>query len=130
MPSDHNLWTPLALVYEILILQNHALSHYFCTTLQLHNLPVDNARELFIPWKDSASLLVCNEKYLSTGFQVFSGWYHKWNRFKPFWVRLSSPGPQLHEGRISLKILVETRLKSWSFEPLIGSLRFLVLKLR
>jgi len=38
---------------------------------------------------------------------------------------LSGPGPQLLEGSISLKFLVETRLKSKSFEPLIGFLHFL-----
>jgi len=31
-------------------------------SLQLHNLPVDGATELFKPLKDSVSLLVCNEK--------------------------------------------------------------------
>jgi len=35
----------------------------------------------------------------------------------------------MHEGSISLKILLETKLKSESFEPLIDILRFLVQKL-
>jgi len=35
---------------------------YFHATLQLHNLSVDCARELFKPLKDVASLRVCNEK--------------------------------------------------------------------
>ena len=46
------------LVYEYIVLQNPALNHYFCTILQLHNLPVDCVKELFKPSKDSASLLV------------------------------------------------------------------------
>jgi len=61
---------PLALVYEIFILRNHALNHYFYTTLQLHNSPVDCARQLFKPSKDAASLWACNEKKFD--FWVFS----------------------------------------------------------
>ena len=38
--------TCLLLVYDILVLWNHALSHYFCATLQLSNLPINCAREL------------------------------------------------------------------------------------
>jgi len=41
--------TCLLPVYKYILLWNHALSHYFCATLQLHNLPVDCARELFNP---------------------------------------------------------------------------------
>jgi len=44
----------------------------------------------------------------------------------PFWMRLVGPGPQLQEGSILLKFLLETRLKSGFFEPLIGFLAFLV----
>jgi len=47
----------------------------------------------------------------------------------PFWARLLGPGPQPQGGSISLKFLVETTLKSESFDSLIGFLRFLVLKL-
>ena len=39
--------------------------------LQLHNLPVNCARELSKPWKDSVSPLVCTEKKL--GFGLFVG---------------------------------------------------------
>jgi len=38
-------------------------------------------------------------------------------------------GPQLQEGSILLKFLVETMLKFESFEPLISFLSFLVQKL-
>jgi len=38
-------------------------------------------------------------------------------------------GPQLQEGSVLLKFLVETRLKSKSFESLIGFQGFLVQKL-
>jgi len=60
-------------VYEYIVLINPALSRYFRASLQLHNTPVDCARELFKPSKDSASLLVCNEKKLSFGFSYFVG---------------------------------------------------------
>jgi len=49
--------------------------------------------------------------------------------FKPFWPREPDPGPQPQEGSISFKFSVETKLKSESFEPLIGFLAFLVQKL-
>jgi len=48
---------------------------------QLQNMPVDCTRELFKPSKDSASLLVCNEKFLGFGFEFFCGSHHKWDRF-------------------------------------------------
>jgi len=45
------------------------MSLYFHATLQLHNLLVDCARELFKPSKDSASLQVCSEnKYFRVSF--------------------------------------------------------------
>ena len=46
--------------------------------------------------------------------------------FWPFWLKLPGPGPKLLDGSISLKFLLETRLESKSFEPLIGFLRFQV----
>jgi len=45
------------------------------------------------------------------------GFLCKWDRFRPFWPRLLGPEPQPQKGRISLKFLVETRLKSGVFEP-------------
>jgi len=49
-----------------------------------------------------------------------------WVGFWPFWLRLSSLRPELLGGRISLKFLLESKLESESFEPLIGFLAFLV----
>jgi len=66
------------------------------------------------------------KKNWSFRFQVFCGRYHKQDRFKPFWPWLLGPEPQPQEGNISPMFLVETRLKSESFEPLIGFLMFLV----
>jgi len=44
--------TCLLLVYEYIILWNHTLSRHFWATLQLHNSPVDCAKELFKLLKD------------------------------------------------------------------------------
>jgi len=56
------------------------------------------ARELFKPSKDLASLPVCNKKkFLGFGFfvgDIISG------GFRPFWLRLSCPGPQPLDGNI------------------------------
>jgi len=62
------------LAYEQILLWNHTLSCTFCTTLHLHNSPVDCAGELFKPSKDTASLLACNEKnYKVWDFGFFVG---------------------------------------------------------
>jgi len=47
-------------VYKIFVLWHNALSHYFWTSLQLHNLPSNFATKLFKTLKDAVSL----------GFQV------------------------------------------------------------
>jgi len=47
-----------------------------------------------------------------------------------FWPRLSDPGTQLQAGSVSLKFLLEPRLKSKYFKPLIGFLMMLVQKLQ
>jgi len=49
--------------------------------------------------------------------------------FRLFLAEVIGPGPELKERRISLEFLLETRLKSESFEPLIDFLTFLVQKL-
>jgi len=68
------------------------------------------------------SLLVCNEKILFWVSGFFVGDTISGVGFKPFWLRLPGPGPQLQEENISLKFSVVTRLKSKSFEPLNSSL--------
>jgi len=101
-----------------------------CSSLlyQQHNSPGDCARELFKHSTDLTSLLVCNEIYFF-GFRFFSEWCHKWSSFRPFWTTSSGPGPKLLDGRISLKFLLEIRLKSTSFETLDDLLGFRVQKL-
>jgi len=83
---------------------------------------------LLKPSKDSASLLVYNEKILVLSFSFFVGNVISGIGFWPFWLRLLGPGPQAHKGNISLQFLLETRLESESsFEPWIGFLAFLFL---
>jgi len=91
------------LVYECIILWNHALSCYIPATLQLHNSPVNCARELFKPSKESVSILLWNEnKIYVLGFGFFYEWFYQCGSFWPFWLRLSRPEPQPQEGSISL----------------------------
>jgi len=52
---------------------------------------------------------------------------HPW--FRPFWLRLSGPGPQQHQVFFSSYFSIETRLNSEAFEPLTSFLWFLVQKL-
>jgi len=49
--------------------------------------------------------------------------------FGSFWLMLPGLGPPPLYQRVSLKFSLETTLESWSFEPLIKFLAFLVQKL-
>jgi len=49
-----------------------------------------------------------------------------WSTFRPFWQASSDPGPIPLDGNISLKFLLETRLKSGSFDALDDLLRFMI----
>jgi len=88
----------------------------------------DCTRKLFKPLKDSASLCVCNENKWFWA-SVFYEWCCKWSCFRPFWPTSSGPRPKLLDGSISLKFLLETRLKSKSFHILDDLLGLLVHKL-
>ena len=73
---------------------------------------------------------VCNEKkFFGFAFQIFCEWHHKWRCFRPFWPTSSGPRPKLLDSSISLKFLLETRLKSKSFDSLDNLLGFRVQKL-
>jgi len=48
--------------------------------------------------------------------------------FKPFWPTLPGPGPNSKRKGFREVFIMETRIKSKSFEPLIGFLGFLVQK--
>ena len=85
----------------------------------------DCAKELFKPSKNSASLLVCNEKKI----WVFCEWHHKWRTFRPFWPTSSDSGPNPLDGSILLKFLLESRIKAESFDTLDDLVVFQVQKL-
>ena len=85
-------------------------------TLRRHNSSAKSARELFKCSKYSANLVVCNKKFFfSFKFRIFCEWHHKKSTFRP---PSSSPRPKLIDCGISLKFLMETRVKSESFETL------------
>ena len=49
-------------------------------------------------------------------FWTFCEWRHKWSSFRCFLATTSGPGPKPLDGSISLTFLLETRVKSKSFE--------------
>jgi len=59
----------------------------------------------------------------------FFEWCHKRKAFRPPWPTAPGPGHKLLDGGISLKILLETRLQSKSFDTLDDLLGFLDQKL-
>jgi len=61
--------------------------------------------------------------------RVFCEWRHKWSSFKVILAHVAWPRAQPLGQSVSLKFLLETRLESESFEPLIDFLAFLVQKL-
>jgi len=63
------------------------------------------------------------------GMRIFCEWRHKWRTFRPPWSTSPGSGPKLLDGSISLKFLLETRLRSESFDTLDDLLGFQVLKL-
>jgi len=78
--------------------------------------------------KDATSLLVCTrEKFFGWEVRISCEWCRKWRSFRPLWPTL--PGPQLLDGRILLKFLLEIRLQSESFDTLGDLLGFQVQKL-
>ena len=95
--------------------------------LRRHNPGTKCIRELFKCSKDSASLVVCNEKnYVGFGFPIFCEWRHKWSSFRPLWPTSPGPEPKPLDGSILLKFLLGTRLKSESFDTLDDLLWFWV----
>ena len=68
-------------------------------------------------------------KLESFGFCFFVGDVISGIGFKTSWLTLPGPGPQPLDIIFLLNFILETRLESESFEPLIGFLAFLVHKL-
>jgi len=92
------------------------------------NSGTESIRELFKCSKDSTHLPVCSEIFFSVlGFALFCEWRYKWRTFRPPWPTSPVPGPKLLDVSISLKLLLETKLKSESCDTL-GDLRGLVSK--
>jgi len=119
--------TPWELVCEYIVPGFQPKTSSFQLPYQRHSSFGDCARELFKPSKDSASLLVCNEKTFFW-FWVFCEWRHKWGSLAVL-AHVTWPRAQPLYQSISLKSLLDTRLESESFEPLIDFLALLVQKL-
>jgi len=88
-----------------------------------HNSGTECAGELFKPSTDSTSLLACNEKnFFGFGFRIFCEWRYKWSTLRPLWPTSPGPWSKPLNGNISLKFLLETRLKQvfWYFGWLLG----------
>jgi len=52
-----------------------------------------------------------SKKIFCLGMRVFCEWHHKWMSFRAPWPTLPGPGHQPLGGSISLKFLLETRLR-------------------
>ena len=78
----------------------------------------------------SASLPVCTlKKFFGWELQIFWEWCHKWSSFGAILAHVTWPRAQPLDQSVSLKHLLQTRLESESFEPLIDFLAFLGQKL-
>ena len=90
----------------------------------------DCARELLKGSKESVSLVdYTRKKCFGWGVRIFCVCRHKWSSFRVILAHVARPGAQPLGQGVLLKISVESRLESESFEPLIDFLAFLVQKL-
>ena len=98
-------------------------------TVAHDNSPLEDARELYEPLKNSWSLLVCTEKKnFRFGFWVFGGWGLKKGSLD-FFLIVSLWRHRLHKGsKFWLKISLDSRLEYEALEALIDFLAFLVPK--
>jgi len=69
------------------------------------------------------------KKIFGFWFRFFCEWRHKWGMILAILVHVTWPRAQPPNENISLKFLLETRLESEYFEPLIDFLGFRVQKL-
>ena len=67
--------------------------------------------------------------FFGWGLQIFCEWHHKWSSFGAILAHVTWPRVQPLGRSVSLKFLLETRLESKFFEPLINFLAFLDQKL-
>ena len=107
---------------------SHAKTAGLHVALYVCNLGAESGRELSKGSKDMASLLVCTQIFW-LGVWIFYEWHHKWRAFSPPWPTSPGPGLKPSDGSISLKLLLETRLQSESFDNLDDLLGFQVKKL-
>ena len=97
---------------------------------QRPNSSANAARELFNGSNGSTSLVdSTRKKFFGWGVRIFCDWRHKWSSFRVILAHVAWPKAQPLGQSVSLKVSLETRLKSESFEPLINFLAFLVQKL-
>jgi len=121
------LWEP---AYDIFVPRFRPKTSSFQLPYQRHSSSANCARELFKGSNRSASLLVCTRKKIFCwGLQIFCEWRHKWSSFGAILAHFAWPRAQPLGQSVSLKFLLEIRLESESFEPLINFLAFLVQKL-
>jgi len=99
----------------------------FWLPYQCPSSSTDCSRELFKGSNGSASLVDCTrKKFFGWGLWIFCDWHHKWSSFTVILAHVAWPKTQPLGQSVSLKFLLETRLESESFEPLINFLAFLV----
>jgi len=65
------------------------------------------------------------KKLCGWGLRIFCEWHHEWSNFWSILAHVTWCRAQPLGQSISLKFLLETRLESESFEPLIDFLAFL-----
>jgi len=73
--------------------------------------------------------IALEKNFFGWGLQMFYDWRHKWSSFRVILAHVAWPRAQPLGQSISLKFLLETRLESESFKPLIDFLAFLIQKL-
>jgi len=56
------------------------------------------------------------KQFFAWGCGFFCQWRHKWRTFWPSWPTSPGPGRQPLDGNISLKVLLDSRLPSESFD--------------
>ena len=112
--------------YDIFVPRFRPKNSSFRLPYQRHISSANCARKLFKGSNGSASFIVCTRnKFFGWGLWIFCDWRHKWSSFGVILAHIAWPKAQLLGQFVSLKFLLETKLESKSFEPLIDFLAFL-----
>ena len=123
------LWEP---AYDIFVLWFRPKNSSFRLPYQHPSSSADCARELLNGSNGKRigqSFRLHSKKIVGWGCGFFVSDVIKWSSFGVILAHVAGPKAQPLDQIISLKFLLETRLKSESFEPLINFLAFLVQKL-